>query len=111
MYFTGDDGCKNYSTFASMLSSLILDSNKKVTNWISTRTSSEIIKPFDTNLEPTMSNLANGRVILKFNNSILVQKSFSSMYSNFILNLYTVYELNNSPRNPTNYSPLKKNFF
>ena len=74
-----------------MLSSLILDSNKKVINWILTGTSSEKIKPFDTSLEPKMSNLVNGRVILKFNNSCLLQKS-SSLYSNFILNLYTVYE-------------------
>ena len=34
-----------------------------VTNWVSTRISSEKIKIFDNNLEPTMSNLANGRVI------------------------------------------------
>ena len=53
-------------------------------------------------LEPTMSNLVNGRVILKFNISALVQKSSSSLYSTFILNLYIVYELNNWPRNPTN---------
>ena len=39
-------------------------------------------------------------VILKFNNSILVQRSFSALYSNFILNLYIVYELNTCPRNP-----------
>ena len=64
--------------------------------------SSESIKPFDTNLEPTMSNLGNNKVILKFNNSVLVQKSFSSMYSNFILNLYILCELNTWPYNPTN---------
>ena len=74
-----------------MLSSLIFNSNKKVINWISTGVSyqkfdSNLI-PFDTNLEPTMSNLANDRVKLKFNNSGLVQKSLSSLYSNFILNL------------------------
>ena len=40
-----------------MLSFLILDSNTKVTGWISTRISSEKIKPFDTGLEPTISNL------------------------------------------------------
>ena len=57
-----------------MLNPVTLDNNKKVTNWVSTRISSEKIKPFDINLEPTKSNLANGRVILKFNNSILVQK-------------------------------------
>ena len=31
-----------------------------------------------------MSSLANGRVNLKFNNCVLVQKGFSSMYSNFL---------------------------
>ena len=36
MYFTGDDGYQNLLVFAPMLSLLILDSNKKVTNWIST---------------------------------------------------------------------------
>ena len=59
MYFTGKDGYQNFLVFAPMLSSLILDSNKKVTNWISTGN-----KPFDTNLEPTISNLANGKVSL-----------------------------------------------
>ena len=78
-----------------MLVSLILHNNKKVIDWISTRISSEKIKPFDTNLELTMSNPANGRLILKFNNSVLVQKSSSTLYSNFILNLYIVCELNN----------------
>ena len=63
--------------------------------------SSEKAKPFDTNFEPTMSNLDNG-VILKFNNSVLVQKNLSSLYSNFILNLCTVYKSNNWPRYPTN---------
>ena len=52
-------------------------------------------KPFDTNLEPTMFNLANSRVTLKFNNSALVQKSSSSLCRNFILNLDINYELNN----------------
>ena len=77
-----------------MRSSLILDSNKKVNNWISTGISSETVKPFDTGLEPTTSNLANGGVNLKFYNSLLVQNSLSSLYSNFILNIYIVYELN-----------------
>ena len=54
-----------------------------------------------------MSNLADGRVILKFNNFVLVQKGFASLYSNFILSLYIVYELNNWPRNTTNNFPLK----
>ena len=43
--------------------------------------SSENIKLFDTNLEPIMYNLANGRVILKCNNSILVQ-NFCLVQSN-----------------------------
>ena len=54
-----------------------------------------------------MSNLANGRVNLKFNNSVLEQGSFSSLYSNLILNLYVVYELKNWPHNPTNIYTLK----
>ena len=74
MYFTGDDGYQNFLVFAPMHSSLIFDSNKKVTKLISTEISSEKNKLFGTNLEPTMSNLANGRVTLKYNNSVLVQK-------------------------------------
>ena len=34
-----------------------------------------------------MSNLANDKVILDFNNFVVAQKIFSSLYSNFILNL------------------------
>ena len=49
-----------------------------------------------------MSNLANEKVILKFDKSVLVQKNFFSIYSNFISNLYIAYELNNWPHNPTN---------
>ena len=65
MYFTGNDGFQNVLVFAPMLSSLVFGSNKKVTTWISTEIPSEKIKPFDTNLEQTMSNLVNGRVKLK----------------------------------------------
>ena len=103
MYITSDDGYQNFVDSASMLISLILDSNKKVNNWILTGISSEKMKPFDTGLEPTMSNLAYGRVNSKYKNVLLVQKGFSSsLYSNFILNLYIVYELNHWPRNPAN---------
>ena len=111
MYITGDDDYQNFLVFFPMLSSLILDSNKKVTNWILTGISSEKIKPSDTKLESIMSNLANGRVIIKFSNSVLVQKSTSSLYSNFILNLYIVYGLNNWPRKPTNNFTLKNFLF
>ena len=72
IYFTANDGYQNFLVFPLMLISSVLDSNKKVTNWILTEISSEKIKPFDTNIEPIMSNLANGRVNLKFNNSVLV---------------------------------------
>ena len=58
-----------------------------------------------------MSHLANGKVILEFNNSVLVQKSTSLLYSNLTLNLHIVYELNNWPRNPTNSFPLKSCLF
>ena len=109
MYFAINDGYQNFLVFAPILSSLILDSNKKVANWISTRMSSWKIKPFDTNLELTISNLANGRLILKFKISVLVQKMFS-FYSNFLLNLHIVYELNNWPPNPTNNFPVKNCF-
>ena len=63
MLFICNDSHPKSLVFASIHSSLILDSNKEFTNWIPSRISSEKIKPFDTNLEPTMSNLANGRVI------------------------------------------------
>ena len=76
-YFTGNNGYQNFLVFALIVSSLILDRNKKVTNWVLTGISFEKTKPFDTNLEPTMSNLANGRVILRFNNSVLAQKNNS----------------------------------
>ena len=57
-----------------MYSSLTADNNEKVTNWILTGISSETIKAFDINLKPIMSSLANCRVILQFNNSVLVKK-------------------------------------
>ena len=56
MYFTGNDGYHNFLIFTPMLSSLLLDRNKYVTNWISVRISFKKNKPFDTNLEPTNSN-------------------------------------------------------
>ena len=77
MYFTGNDGYQKFTVFmvfAPMPSSLILDINKKVTHWILTRILFAKIEPFDTNLEPNMSNLANGRVILKLKNFVLIQK-------------------------------------
>ena len=54
---------------------------------MSSGVASENMKPFDTNLKPTMSNLVNGRVILKINNSGLVQKGFSSLHST----LFSIY--------------------
>ena len=58
-----------------------------------------------------MSDLANDTVILKFDNSVLEQTSSSSLHSNFFLNLYIVYEINNWPRNPTNNFSLKNCLF
>ena len=92
MYLTGDDGYQNFLFFSPMVSSLTLNSNKKVVKWTPTRIPSKKIKPFDAIIQPTMSNLANGWVILKLNNSVLVQKSSSPLYSNFILNLYIVHQ-------------------
>ena len=43
MHFTGNDGFQNFIVFAPMLSSLILGSNKKLTNWIWTGILSEKI--------------------------------------------------------------------
>ena len=57
MYVTSDDGYQNLLVSATVLSFLILDSNTKVNYLISTGILSETSKPFDTNLDPTMSNL------------------------------------------------------
>ena len=42
--------------------------------------------------------MVNGRVILKFSNSVLVPKGSSSLFSNFIVNLCIIPELNNWAR-------------
>ena len=54
-----------------------------------------------------MPNLANGRVNLKFINTFLVQKDFSLLYSNLVLNLYIAYELNTWPHNIVSNFTLK----
>ena len=69
MYSAGNNGYQNFIVFSPVLSSLILDSNTKVTNWILTGISSEKVKLFDTGLEPKMSDL-------NFNSFVLVQKFF-----------------------------------
>ena len=51
MYFTGNNGYQNFLVFFPMISLLIWDRNKSVTNWILTGISSQKIKPFDINLE------------------------------------------------------------
>ena len=93
IYVTGNSGYQNFLVFAPVFNPLKLHSNEKVTNWISTGISSEKIKAFDTNLKPSISNFANGRLILKVNNSALVQKCSSLLYTSFVLNLYIVYEV------------------
>ena len=84
-----------------MLSSLTLN------NWLYNGVSPEKLKPFDANLDLNMSNLPYSGVILKFNNSVLLQKKSNSLYSNVISSLYIVYDLNNCPRNPSNSFKLK----
>ena len=59
-----------------MFSSKVLHSNKTVTNWTSNGISPEKINLFDTDLESTMSKLANVGGILKLNNSFIMQKNF-----------------------------------
>ena len=86
-YFTGDDGHQNFLVFTYMLNLLILDNNKKITNELSTGLSPQKIKPVDINLAPTISNLANGRVSLKFSNSVLVQK----ILPHYIVILFSIY--------------------
>ena len=56
IYVTGNDGNKNLLVFSVIFSSPILDSKKKITNWISTGILTEKIEPFDINLDPAMSN-------------------------------------------------------
>ena len=59
-----------------MLSPLIINWNKKDTEWIWAGIPSVNVKPFDACLEPKMSNLANSGVNSKTNDCVLVQKSF-----------------------------------
>ena len=49
-----------------------------------------------------MSNLGNAIVKIKFNNLALVQWTSSSLYRNFILNLYMAYKLKNWLNNTSN---------
>ena len=68
MYFTGGNRYQNFQVFASVPQ--LLARCQSVYHL-------RKIKLFDTKLEPSMSNLANGRVIFKINNSILKQKHFT----------------------------------
>ena len=73
MHITGNDGYQNFPVFAPMLSSQILDSNKKLLTgyWLECNRKNYTIWY---NLELTVSNLSIGKVIFKFNNSVLMQK-------------------------------------
>ena len=55
MHFAGSDGYQSFLVFVPMLSSLTLDSNEKVINWVSAGILSEKNKPFDTNRNAIMS--------------------------------------------------------
>lgn len=84
-----------------------LDIKKKFTSWITPRISTEKIKPFDLRLAAKMVNLEKNRIVLKLRNPVLVQQNYSSLHSNFILNLYIAFELNNWPCNPRNDFAIK----
>ena len=58
-----------------------------------------------------MSNLGNGKGILKFTNFILIQRINFSFYRNFIINLHIAYELNTSQRNSNTNFTLKNCIF
>ena len=63
-----------FLVFAPLENSHVLHNNKKATNWISTRVSPKKFTAFDVNLTLAMTNLVHGRVSLKFNIIVLVQK-------------------------------------
>ena len=109
MYFTGNDGYHHFLVFKLVFSSLTLDNTKKAINCILKEIPAKRIKPFNNNLELIISNLANGRRILKLISSVLVQRNSFSLYSNFILNLYIFYEPDNWSRNRTNNFTIKNN--
>ena len=77
-YFTGNGSYQNFLFFATMLSSIILDINKKISNWIFTGISFEKIKSFDTNLEATKSYLAKGTQCLN-STTLFYSKTFFSI--------------------------------
>ena len=66
-----------------MLNSLTLDNCKIVTNRMPSEVSPKKTKPFDSPLALMISNLADSRVSIKSNSSVLVQKNPSSFYSDF----------------------------
>ena len=65
-----------FLVLSSILCSLILETNKKVINWLSFIISPKRFKPFDINRVSTITDLANSRISLKFNKSVLVQIFF-----------------------------------
>ena len=78
MYFSGDDGYQDFLVFALMLSSLTVDSNKKVTNWISTKASLGKFVPIYTNLELTTNNFAYSYQQFSIETVILVGNAIES---------------------------------
>ena len=59
------------------------NNNKKVISWTKSEISPEKTKPFDSSLAELIFNVGNGRVSIKFNNSVLVRQSSSLLHSNF----------------------------
>ena len=84
--------------FQTVVNSLSLHNNNNNKNEITG------YKPeyLQSSLAQIISNLANDRVSIKFNKSVSMQQSPSSLYNQFILNSYMVYNFNNLQNNPNN---------
>ena len=79
-----------------------------MTNWILKRISPGKKNSCDPSFALITLNLGNGRVSIKCNKSVLVEQNSSSLYSNLILSLFKVYELNNLLIYEKNNFTLKK---
>ena len=89
-----------FKFFQTVVNSLSLHNNNNNNN------KNEITgyKPeyLQSSLAQIISNLANDRVSIKFNKSVSMQQSPSSLYNQFILSSYMVYNFNNLQNNPNN---------
>ena len=72
MYFTDYNGYHIFLAFQQCLISY--NNNKNYKSWTSTEIPPKKNKPFASILGPIMCNLGNGKIRMKFNSSVLVQK-------------------------------------